>query len=94
MLLDHVHMLIDIPPEYSVAQVVGYIKGKMAIYITRTFLDHKLNYGGQLFWIRGYYISTVVRDEKTIREYIKMQEEHDRKLDQWNLFDRIPHDPS
>jgi len=62
LLPDHVHMLINIPPKYSVAQVVGYIKGKTAIYIART--------------------------------YIKKQEEHDRKLDQWNLFDRTPQDPS
>ena len=87
-------MLIDIPPKYSVAQVVGYIKGKSAIYIARTFLSHALNYGGQHFWARGYYVSTVGRDEKTIREYIKKQEEHDRKLHQWNLFDRTPQDPS
>jgi len=87
-------MLIDIPPKYSVAQVVGYIKGKSPIYIARTFLGHKLNYGGQLFWVRGYYVSTLGRDEKTIREYIKKQEEHDRNLDQWNLFDKIPKDPS
>ena len=64
-------MLIDIPPKYSGAQVAGYIKGKSAIYIARTFLGHKLNYGGQHFWARGYYVSTVGKDEKTIREYIK-----------------------
>ena len=52
------------------------------------------NYGGQYFWARGYYVSTVERDEKMIREYIKKQEQHDRKLDQWNLFDRTPQDPS
>jgi len=51
-----------------------------------------LNYGGPHFWARGYYASTVGRDEKTIREYIKKQEEHDRKLDQWNLFDKTPQD--
>jgi putative transposase len=87
-------MVIDIPPKYSVAQVVGYIKGKTAIYIARTFLGHQSNYGGQHFWALGYYVSTVGRDEKTIREYIKKQEEHDRKLDQWNLFDKTPQDPS
>ena len=53
-----------------------------------------LNYGGQYFWARGYHVSTVERDEKMIREYIKKQERHDRKLDQWNLFDRTPQDPS
>ena len=82
LLSDHVHMLIDIPPKYSVAQVVGYIKGKSAIYIARIFLGHKLNYGGQLFWARGYYVSAVGRDKKTIRDYIKKQEEQDRNLNQ------------
>jgi putative transposase len=94
LLPDHVHMLIDIPPKYSGAQVVGYIKGKSALYIARTFLGHTLNYGGQHFWARGYYLSTVGREEKTIRDYVKKQEEHDRKLDQWNLFDKTPQDPN
>jgi putative transposase len=94
LLPDHVLMLIDIRPKYSVAQVVGYIKGKSAIYIARTFLGHRLDYRCQNFWARGYYGSTVGRDEKTIRDYSKNQEEHDRKLDQWNLFDKTPQDPS
>jgi len=64
-------MLINIPPKYSVAQVVGYIKGKSDIYITLTFLSHKLNYAGQHFSAHGYYVSTVGREEKTIRQYIK-----------------------
>jgi len=64
------------------------------MYLALTILGQKLNYGGQHFWARGYYVSTARRDEKTIREYIKKQEEHDRKLDQWNLFDKTPQDPS
>jgi len=83
---DHVHMLISIPPKYSVAQVVGYIKGKAAIHIARTYFDRKRNYAGQHFWARGYYVSTVGRDEQVIREYIVKQEEEDRRLDQLQLL--------
>ena len=83
---DHVHMLISIPPKYSVAQVVGYIKGKTAIHIARTYFDRKRNYVGQHFWARGYYVSTVGRDEEAIREYIVKQEEEDRRLDQLRLL--------
>ena len=83
---DHVHMLISIPPKYSVAQVVGYIKGKAAIHIARTYFDQKRNYVGQHFWARGYYVSTVGRDEEAIREYIAKQEEEDRRLDQLRLL--------
>ena len=86
MMLDHVHMLISIPPKYSVAQVIGYIKGKSAIHIARNYLGHKRNFSGQHFWARGYHVSTVGRDEKAIREYIKSQELEDRRLDQLSLF--------
>jgi len=82
---DHVHMLISIPPKYSVAQVVGYIKGKSAIHIARTFLDRGRNYTGQNFWARGYFVSTVGRDEKAIREYIQKQEAEDRRLEHLKL---------
>ena len=85
---DHVHMLIEIPPKYAVSQVVGYIKGKSAIYIARNFIGYKMNFGGQKFWARGYYVSTSGRDEQVIREYIKRQEEEDKKDDdlQGDLF--------
>ena len=82
---DHVHMLISIPPKYSVAQVIGYIKGKSAIHVARTFFDHKRNFVGQHFWARGYFVSTVGRDEATIREYIRNQEEEDKRQDQLKL---------
>jgi len=82
---DHVHMLISIPPKYSVAQVVGYIKGKSAIHVARTFFDHKRNFVGQHFWARGYFVSTVGRDEATIREYIRNQEVEDKRQDQLKL---------
>ena len=82
---DHVHMLISIPPKYSVAQVIGYIKGKSAIHVARTFFDHKRNFVGQHFWARGYFVSTVGRDEATIREYIRNQEVEDKRQDQLKL---------
>lgn len=83
---DHVHMLISIPPKYSVAQVVGYIKGKSAIYIARTFMERKRDFVGQYFWARGYFVSTVGRDEAVIREYIRHQEHDDKRSDQLNLL--------
>ncbi len=86
MMPDHVHMLISIPPKYSVAQVVGFIKGKSAIYIARNYLGHRRNFTGQQFWARGYHVSTVGRDENVVREYIKSQEAEDRRLEQLSLF--------
>ncbi len=83
---DHVHMLLSIPPKHTVSQVVGYIKGKSAIHIARTYAGCRRNFVGQNFWARGFYVSTVGRDEDTIRKYIKKQEEVDRKIDQQNLF--------
>ena len=74
LLSDHVHMLISIPPKYSVSQVVGYIKGKSAIHIARSYLGVRRNFVGQNFWARGYFVSTVGRDEEAVREYIRNQE--------------------
>ncbi|MCZ7585718.1 MAG: IS200/IS605 family transposase [Deltaproteobacteria bacterium] len=79
---DHVHMLISIPPKYAVAQVVGYIKGKSAIHIARTYSNVRRNFVGQQLWARGYFVSTVGRDEKTIREYIRRQEAEDKRQEQ------------
>ena len=84
--VDHVHILISIPPKYSVSQVIGYIKGKSAIHIARNYMGQKKNFTGHHFWARGYFVSTVGRDEKAVREYIKTQEQEDRRLDQLNLF--------
>lgn len=86
--LDHVHMLMAIPPKYAVAQVLGFIKGKSAIHIARTYLGKRQNFTGQHFWARGYYISTVGRNEATIREYIQKQEAEDQRLDQLEIFAR------
>ena len=82
---DHVHMMISIPPKYSVSQVIGYIKGKSAIHIAREFAGRKRNFVGQHFWARGYYVSTVGRDETVIREYIRQQEQEDRRQEQLRL---------
>ena len=86
IMADHVHIMISIPPKYPVAQVVGFIKGKSAIHIARTYLGRKRNYVGQHFWARGYFASTVGRDEQVIREYIRHQEAEDRRVDQLQLM--------
>ncbi len=83
---DHVHMMISIPPKYAVSQVVGYIKGKSAIHIARVYAERKRNYVGQHFWARGYFVSTVGRDEEVIREYLRHQEREDRRIDQRKLM--------
>ena len=85
-MVDHVHMLISIPPKYSVAQVVGYIKGKSAIAIARTYLGRRQNFTGQSFWARGYFVSTVGRDEAIVRKYIREQEKEDERLEQLKLW--------
>jgi len=83
---DHVHMLISIPPKHAVSQVVGYIKGKSAIHLARVYSERKRNFTGQHFWARGYFVSTVGRDEATIRAYIQHQEREDQRLDQLRLW--------
>ena len=87
LLSDHVHILISIPPKYAVSQIVGFIKGKSAIHIARTFLGKRQNFTGQSFWARGYYVTTVGRDEKVIREYIQHQEDEDKRLEQLKLWE-------
>jgi putative transposase len=67
--------------------VVGFIKGKSAINIARTYMGRRKNFTGQSFWARGYYVSTVGRDEAMVRQYIQNQEKEDRRLDQMNLFE-------
>ena len=87
LLPDHVHVLISIPPKYAVAQVVGFLKGKSAIHIARVFRGRRRNFVGQQFWAQGYYVSTVGKDEQTVRQYIREQEVTDRQLDQLNLVE-------
>ncbi|MBD9362300.1 IS200/IS605 family transposase [Methylomonas fluvii] len=83
---DYVHMLILIPPKYAVSQVIGYIKGKSAIHLARVYGEKKRNFVGQHFWARGYFVSTVGRDETMIREYIRHQEQEDQRIEQMNLW--------
>lgn len=83
---DHVHMMLAIAPKYAVSQVVGYIKGKSAIHLARVYGERKRNFVGQHFWARGYFVSTVGRDEAMIREYIRNQEKADEKLEQIKLW--------
>ena len=86
LMSDHVHMMISIPPKYAVSQVIGYIKGKSAIHLARVYGERKRSFVGQNFWARGYFVSTVGRDEEMIREYIRNQEREDERLDQMNLW--------
>lgn len=86
LMIDHVHMMLSIPPKYSVSQVVGFIKGKSAIHLARVYGERKRNFVGQHFWVRGYFVSTVGRDETAIREYIQNQEKEDQRLDQLGLW--------
>ena len=83
---DHVHMLVSIPPKYAVAAIVGYLKGKSAIHIARTYRGKERNFTGEHFWARGYFVSSVGADEQMVREYIRNQEEEDIRLDQLKLF--------
>ena len=83
---DHVHMMLSIPPKHAVSYVVGYIKGKSAIHIARTYGERRRNFVGQHFWARGFFVSTVGRDEAVIRNYIRNQEKEDARLEQLNLI--------
>jgi len=83
---DHVHMLISIPPKYAVSSVVGYVKGKSAIHIARHHGERQRNFVGQHFWARGYFVTTVGRDEEVIRRYIRHQEQEGQRQDQLDLM--------
>ena len=86
LLVDHVYMLISIPPKYAVAQVVGFMKGKSAIHLARNFGGGQRNFTGCNFWARGYYVSTAGRDEEIIRRYIREQQEEDKRVEQLKMF--------
>ena len=87
--LDHIHMLIVIPPKYSVSQIMGYLKGKSSLMIFDKFANLKYRYGNRHFWCKGYYVSTVGRNEKKIKEYIQNQLQEDMALDQINMKEYI-----
>jgi putative transposase len=82
---DHVHLCLSIPPKFSVANTVGFLKGKSAIRIHREYLGQKRNFTGFHFWARGYCVSTVGLDEAVIREYIRNQDEAEKRQEQLNL---------
>lgn len=82
---DHVHMLLSVPPKYAVSSVVGFIKGKSAIHIARVYAGRRRNFVGQHFWARGYWVSTVGKNEAAVRRYIQEQEKEDRRLEQLEL---------
>jgi len=82
---DHVHMCVSIPPKVAVSNVVGYIKGKSAITIARKFMGRERNFTGEVFWARGYFVSTVGLDEAMVRAYIREQETEDERYDQMKL---------
>jgi putative transposase len=86
LLADHVRMLPSSPPKYAVSQVFGFTKRKSAIHLARVYGEKERNFVGQHFWARGYFVSTVGRDQERIREYIKKQEAADTRLEQLNLW--------
>ena len=85
LMADHVHMLISIPPKHSVSSLMGFMKGKSAIHIARVYAGRRRNYVGQHFWARGYWVSTVGKNEAAVRRYIQDQEKEDQRLDQMEL---------
>ncbi len=85
LMVDHVHMCLSIPPKLSVSNAVGYIKGKSAISIARHFGGRQRNFTGEVFWARGYFVSTVGLDEEMVRAYIRNQELEDERYDQMKL---------
>jgi putative transposase len=82
---DHVHMLMSVPPKHSVSNVMGFIKGKSAIHIARVYAGRRRNFVGQHFWARGYWVSTVGKNEAAVRQYIQNQEKEDQRLEQLEL---------
>jgi putative transposase len=82
---DHVHMLLSVPPKHSVSNVMGFIKGKSAIHIARVYAGRRRNFVGQHFWARGYWVSTIGKNEAAVRQYIQNQEKEDKRLEQLEL---------
>ena len=82
---DHIHMLVRIPPKYSVSEIVGYLKGKSSLMIFEKHANLKYKYGNRHFWCRGYYVDTVGRNEKAINEYVKNQLQEDIAADQISI---------
>ena len=85
MMPDHIHMMVSIPPKYSVSSVMGYLKGKSALMIFERHANLKYKYGNRHFWCEGYYVSTVGLNEETIRKYIREQEQRDQAMDRLSV---------
>ena len=86
---DHIHMLVSIPPKYSVAQIMGYLKGKSSLMIFEKYANLKYKYGNRHFWCRGYYVSTVGANKKAIQEYIRNQLQEDYSDDQMSIKEYV-----
>ena len=86
---DHIHMLVSIPPKYSVSQIMGYLKGKESLMIFEKYANMKYKYGNRHFWCRGYYVDTVGRNKKVIAEYIRNQLQEDISYDQMSLVEYV-----
>ena len=86
---DHIHMLISVPPKYSISQIMGYLKGKSSLMIFDKFAQMKYKYGNRRFWCRGYYVDTVGKNAKKIQEYIQNQLKNDLEYDQLTLNEYI-----
>ena len=86
---DHIHMLVSIPPKYSVSQIMGYLKGKSSLMIFEKYANMKYKYGNRHFWCRGYYVDTVGRNKKVIAEYIRNQLQEDISYDQMTMVEYI-----
>ena len=86
---DHIHMLISIPPKYSVSQVMGYLKGKSSLMIYEKYANLKYKYGNRHFWCRGYYVDTVGRNKKAIAEYIRNQLHEDKEAEQLSIKEYV-----
>ena len=86
---DHIHMLLSIPPKYSVSQIVGYLKGKSSLMIFEKYAQLKYKYGNRHFWCRGYYVDTVGRNKKAIEQYIRNQLSEDNQYEQMSIREYI-----
>ena len=86
---DHIHMLISVPPKYSISQIMGYLKGKSSLMIFEKYANLKYKYGNRHFWCRGFYVDTVGRNKKAIAEYIRNQLHEDHEAEQLSIKEYI-----
>ena len=86
---DHVHMLVEIPPKLSVSGFMGYLKGKSSILIYQKYANMKFKYRNREFWCRGYYVDTVGKNTKKIKEYIANQLKEDKEMEQMTIFEKV-----